>query len=106
MKAAFELEVGRIYQAILAGKGKPVAVPHGMSCARVYVCVGHSMSAAVAKAAKKAGMIFQKKAHYGYSHALYAGYDTGSGAQAAIGHGIVLALEAIGVPAYLEFGED
>mgnify|MGYP001217401264 CR=1 FL=1 len=105
-KSALLKEAKKLEFVIGAGMGAPVAVGHGMSCARVYVVVQAEKADLVAAAAKRFGLIFQKKAHYGYSNALYVGYDTGTGRVAAQGNGIVKAFEAEGIKAYLEFGED
>lgn len=99
-------EISKIQAAIEAGQGKPVPAPGAVACCRVYVCVQAANSALVAKAAKGLGMIYQKKAHYGLSHVLYVGYDNAKGDVAAKGQGIVVALQGLGIPAYLELAGD
>lgn len=77
-----------------------------MSCARVYVGVPKEHAKGVKAAAKKLGLIFQAKGHYGFTNVLYVGYDNAKGDVAAKGNAIAKAFNEAGVPAYIEYGED
>lgn len=73
-------------------------------CGRVYVSVTGDRATinGVAAAAKKLGIIFQRKAHYGMRNALYVGYDNASGRLLAKGEAVAEALTAAGIPAYMD----
>jgi len=86
---------------------KPVAAERPIGCCRVYVLISSEEAAKdVAKAAKKLGKIYQKKAHYGLSRALYVGYDNMDGMAFARGKAIVGALHAAGIGSCVEVCPD
>ncbi len=81
------------------------ATPNGTSgCGRVYVVVSGDRSTinAVAAAAKKLNVIFQRRAHYGMSNALYIGYDNADGKALAKGEAVAASLSAAGLSAYMD----
>lgn len=102
--------------AVLAEvKTSTVTPVRASGCGRVYVCLsGFDMTSmtsrkvdakivkAVAEAAKKVGMIFQRKAHYGMTNALYVGYDNATGRELAKGELLARRLTEAGVPAYCD----
>lgn len=75
-------------------------------CGRVYVCVPKEHATAVAAAAKKLGVIFQRKGHYGLSNTLYVGYDNADGRALAKGEAIAESLTKAGIRAYHEVCAD
>jgi hypothetical protein len=92
------------YTAVLAEAfHKPVAAERVSGCGRVYVAVttpDKFKLAAVKKAAKKLGKIFQTRSHYGDRNAIYIGYDNATGVELARGTAVVEALKAAGVECY------
>jgi len=79
----------------------PIARERGIGCGRVYVVISDKAQAKlVEKAAKKLDKIFQKKAHYGMTNALYIGYDNCDGAALARGTAVVKALKEAGINCY------
>lgn len=78
-------------------------------CGRVYVSVSgcdRATVTAIAAAAKKLGLIFQRKAHYGLRNAIYIGYDNADGNAIAKGEVFAESLKASGIQAYSDaFGD-
>ena len=81
----------------------PKAGPCG-GCGRVYVAVSGERETinAVAAAARKLGLRFERKTYYGTRNAFYIGYDNASGRELAKGEAIAEALTAAGLPAYMD----
>lgn len=78
-----------------------------LSCARVYVMVSDKAHVAGIEAAAKAlGKQFQKKAHYGFSNALYIGYDNATGQTYGQGLAVAAHLSVCGISSYCDAGED
>lgn len=75
-----------------------------MGCCRVYVEIFAGKDRAlindIAAACKEVGQIFQRKAHYGMSNAVYVGYDNHDGHALARGTLIADALRSLGIDAY------
>ena len=69
---------------------------------RIYVVVDKAHARGIGAAAKKLGLIFQMKAHYGMKNALYVGYDNHDGRALARGTRVVEMLKAHGIGAYRE----
>ena len=80
----------------------PIGPPGPAGCARIYVCV-HGVDRktinAIAAACKKRNMIFQRKAYYSLSNAIYIGYSM-HGREFAKGEAFAQALTEAGIPAY------
>lgn len=80
----------------------------GLGCCRVYITFSEEDGKGIAKAAKalqKAGMsscIFQKKAYYGLSNALYVGYDNCDGKALAKATAMIAKLKEFGIVATRE----
>lgn len=101
-------------------KATPIQPKRASGCGRVYVCLSGSMNPetlvyekvkpevvkAVAKAAEATGMIFQRKAHYGFTNALYVGYDNATGRELALGEALAQKLSDVGIKAYCDAGAD
>jgi len=100
------MEKSSVVEAVTVAFGLQVAPKQGAfgGCGRVYVCVSGDKATinAVAAAAKKLGLIFQRKAHYGLGNALYIGYDNADGRAIARGEAIAESLTKAGLPAYME----
>lgn len=96
-------EVIKAVEAAFALRPAPKTGAFG-GCGRVYVVVSGDRATinAVAAAAKKLGVIFQRKAYYGLRNALYVGYDNADGRALARGEAIAEHLTAAGIPAYSE----
>ena len=90
------------YKAVLTEAfSAPVVRERGIGCGRIYVCVTDKEQAKeVGKAAKALGKIFQKKAHYGLTNALYIGYDNSTGTELSRGTTVVNVLQAAGIKCY------
>lgn len=74
-----------------------------IGCCRVYVVLMDKEHAkGMAAAAKRLGRIFQTKAHYNLTNALYIGYDNCSGHELAKATEVVRALKAAGIKCYRE----
>jgi phosphomannomutase len=81
--------------------GAPVVREQGIGACRVYVSLTDKEHATgIAKAAKALGKIFQRKAHYGLTNALYIGYDNFSGSELSRGATVVKVLQAAGIECY------
>lgn len=97
-------------------KPAPVTPNRASGCGRVYVCLSRPFDAttlkyqkldprlvkAVEAAAARTGTIFQRKAHYGMTNALYVGYDNATGRELARGEMLAKLLTEAGVPAYMD----
>lgn len=99
-----------VLEALTAAWSAPYTKKTGAfgGCGRVYVSVSgeREFVNAFAAAAKKLGLIFQRKAHYGLRNALYVGYDNADGNALAKGEAVAEALKARGFSAYSEaFGD-
>lgn len=73
-------------------------------CARIYVGVygvDRKTVNAVAAYCKANHLIFQRKAHYNLSNAIYLGYSM-NGTEYAKGEAFAEALKNAGIPAYME----
>lgn len=91
----------QIEEALRNVLATPVRPERGIGCGRIYVAISDKDQAKmVGKAAKKLGMIWDKKSHYGTPNALYIGYDNCDGNALAKGTAVVNALKAIGVSCY------
>lgn len=90
--------------AIAAAFAAPFHAERPSGCGRVYVCLSiDGKDVKHVKAACKAlGLIFQPKAHYGLTNAIYVGYDNASGRLLGKGEAVAQALNALGVKAYME----
>ena len=90
------------YKAVLTEAfSAPVVREQGIGACRVYVSIlDKTHAAGIKKAAKALGKIFQTKAHYGLTNALYIGYDNFGGAELSRGTTVVNVLQAAGIKAY------
>lgn len=79
----------------------PATPARPSGCGRVYVVLSDKTHAkGIAKAAKAMGKIFQAKAHYGMTNALYIGYDNADGYALGIGTSVAAYLNANGIACY------
>ena len=81
----------------------------GLGCCRVYVCLmglDQKTRKEAATFAKAHGMIFQKKAYYGLTDAIYIGYDNCDGIAHGRGKAFAGYLEATGLRCYVELCGD
>lgn len=79
------------------------------ACARCYVIFVGLDRAARQRVKNWAGFrnrVFQKQAAYGFSDALYVGYDNATGIEAGFAEALARALKARGVQCYADFGQD
>jgi hypothetical protein len=99
-KAAAKLNYTTILaEALEAAAAAPAERACGIG--RVYVViVDREHTRGIATAAGKLGRIWQKKAHYGMTNALYVGYDNHDGKTMAQGTAIVATLAKYGIKAY------
>ena len=76
------------YKAVLTEAFTAPGDPEpGIGACRVYVSlIGKEHVKGIAAAAKSLGKIFQKKAYYGLTNALYIGYDNFSGSELSRGN--------------------
>lgn len=112
--------VATVTNILRSYRNEPVTPKRASGCGCVYVCLSGSMNTetlkyekvkpevvkAVAKAAEATGMIFQRKAHYGFSNALYVGYDNADGRALALGELLAQKLTDAGIKAYMDAGAD
>lgn len=99
--------VAAAFEAAFAAPVGPRERAYG--CGRVYVSfcgLTRPEVNALAAAAKKLGKIFQRKAAYGFTNALYIGYDNADGGASARGKAIAESFKAAGLPCYVDYGED
>jgi len=90
------------YKAVLTEAfTAPVTPEQGIGACRVYVSLAEKEHAkGIAAAAKALGKIFQKKAYYGLTNALYIGYDNFSGRELARGTTVQRILTEAGIRCY------
>lgn len=89
------------YEATLAAAmAAPVTPERGIGCGRIYVSIDTAHARGVQRAAKRLGLIYQKRGHGGTANALYVGYDNCDGRALARGTKIVEVLKAAGIGAY------
>lgn len=79
------------------------------ACARCYVILPsltRKQVDAVKAWAARESVRFQTRSHYGFSNALYLGYDNATGIEAGKAERFAARLKELGVGAYADFGED
>jgi hypothetical protein len=100
------MEKSQVFEVVKSAFEMKVAPKQGAfgGCGRVYisVCGDRAVINAVSAAAKKLGIIFQRKAAYGMRNALYVGYDNADGRAMARGEAIAEYLKANGIVAYMD----
>jgi hypothetical protein len=93
--------------AAIAAAAKETVGKSGINgCCRVYVTFYREDAPLMNRVAKKNGWIFQRRAAYGMTNALYVGYDNCDGKAIWQGQAIAAALKAAGVSACVEYGGD
>ena len=100
------MDKATVFEVVKAAFAMQVTPAPASGCGRVYVSVPKEHATAVAAAAKKLGIIFQRKAYYGAKNVLYIGYDNADGKALAKGEAVAEALTKAGIQAYSEaFGD-
>ena len=110
MTKAQKLEHGALVAVITKTLREAFAAPlvgpvQGCGCGRAYVCVygvDKPVMKAFEAAAKALDKIFQRKAYYGLTNALYIGYDNSTGRELARARTVAEYLTSHGIPAYDE----
>lgn len=100
------MEKAMVFEAVKKAFAAPFTPARASGCGRVYVTVPKEHAKAVAEAANKLGIIFQRNAHYGLRNALYVGYDNADGRALAKGEKVAEVLTEAGIKAYSEACSD
>jgi len=85
----------------------PIQIGRGIGCCRVYVVISDKAHVkGVAKAARAMNKVFQTKAHYGMSNALYIGYDNCDGLALARANAVAKVFNENKISCYVEYHGD
>ncbi|MGA7122343.1 MAG: hypothetical protein WBY94_19730 [Polyangiaceae bacterium] len=95
-----------VFEAVRTANELRVAPARIGGCARIYVTLGGKPSKDLVKhieaSCKRLNLIFQRKAYYGLTNAIYIGYDNADGRALAKGEAFAAELTRRGIQAYVE----